>query len=588
MIELKGIRKYFSSNGVTALDGADFDLREGEIHALLGENGAGKSTLMHIMAGYTKPGAPDAAHKPYAAHKHGSIFVDGKEQRFSSPSQCLAAGIGMIRQHPHQVPGFLVWESCIVGSENSPWLNRRPCRERIMEINKRFHFDLPLDVPTENLTVSQGQKAAILSLLLRDVRYLIFDEPTAVLTPDETQNLFELFATLRDQGKGIVLISHKLEETLQIAERVTVLRQGKTQICCKPGDLSDDALYEYIFGDTAVGSKEGSTDYTDYHGRGGRRVRGLRGGTRKGKEEEESSVETLGTTDHSALSLANFTVNVPGRPLIRGINLELPRGKIMGIAGVRDSGLETLELALTGFLPSSGALRINGVDLTGGGSVGNNAGRGGERTVENCGERNSAAKRVRAFRAAGGTYLDTRNEGTMLPIRDLLIIHSHRRFQKRSILNQKKINKWIENIMAAAGISFNNRAADGVASRNAFSAGNFPASGFSGGQLQRLLLAREMEEDGGLLVLSDPGRGLDREYRKTLAALLREKTAEGKAVLIFSTDLEELLALCDSIAVLRDGVFSRVIELDSDDRLSSPETFRNVPEIIREAMVGRT
>jgi len=562
MIELKGIRKYFSSNGVTALDGADFDLREGEIHALLGENGAGKSTLMHIMAGYIKPGAPDAAHKSYAARKQGSIFVNGKEQRFSSPAHALAAGIGMIRQHPHQVPGFLVWESCIVGSENSPWLNRRRYRERIMEIDKRFRFDLPLDVPTENLTVSQGQKAAILSLLLRNARYLIFDEPTAVLTPDETQNLFELFATLRDQGKGIVLISHKLEETLQIADRVTVLRQGKTQICCKAGDLSNDALYQYIFGV---------------------------------KTSVPLCLRVRSSSDHSALSLADFTVNVPGRPLIRGINLELPSGKIMGIAGVRDSGLETLELALTGFLPSLGTLRINGTDLSTSGSAGSGIGRG--RSDTGC---NSAAKRVRAFRAAGETYLDTRNEGTMLPIRDLLIIHSHRRFQKRGILNHKKINQWIENIMAAAGVSFNNRAAAGVVSRSAspagdFSAGNFPASGFSGGQLQRLLLAREMAEHGGLLVLSEPGRSLDREYRKTLAALLRKKTAEGKSVLIFSTDVEELLTLCDSIAVLRDGVFSQVIELDSaanDDHLPdsqrAKETRRRAPEIIREAMVGRT
>ena len=441
-----------------------------------------------------------------------------------------------------------------------------------MEINRRFCFDLPLDDPTENLTVSQGQKAAILNLLLRDVRYLIFDEPTAVLTPSETQNLFELFTTLRNEGRGIVLISHKLEETLQIAGRVTVLRQGKTRVSCKTGDLSSGALYEHIFGDVSASSAVGTNAAS---------------ATSQGEPSGTAQVPStaFGAPDLPALLLRDFNVNVPGRPLIRGINLDLPRGKIMGIAGVRDSGLETLELALTGFLPSSGTLRINGIDLSGGGrnAERHTAERGAGRATKRSG-RNivfSVAKKIRAFRAAGGTYLDTRNEGTTLPVRDLLIIHSHRRLQKRGVLNQKKINSWIEPVLTAAGISFNDKAARTFAD-GTFSAGALPASSFSGGQLQRLLLAREMAEQGVLLVLSDPGRGLDREYRKILAALLREKTAEGKSALIFSTDVEELIALSDTVAVLRNGVFSQVIELSStDSRL-------HAPDLIREAMVGRT
>jgi len=539
MIELKGIRKYFSSNGVRALDGADFTLREGEIHALLGENGAGKSTLMHIMAGFTKPGAPGV--------NPGSISVNGKEQRFSSPARALAAGIGMVRQHPHHITGFTVWENCIAGSREHPpfWLNRRHCREQIQEIDKQFRFNLPLDSPAETLTVSQGQKAAILNLLLRDVRYFIFDEPAAVLTFAETQNLFELFETLRSQGKGIVLISHKLEETLKIANRITVLRQGKTQISCARGELSNNELYNCIFGVASTASIAGISESASDAPEAYHTPSLFTGEGKQKKDKQKKSKLEESKQDVSVFSLRDFTVTVPGRPLIRGLNLELVTGAVMGIAGVRDSGLETLELALTGFLPSTGTLRINGTELY--------------RTAR------TTAQRIRNFRGAGGAYLGTRNEGAMLPIRDLLLIHSHRRFNDSGFLEWKKINLWIESIMATAKLPCKD---------------NVPGSALSGGQLQRLLLTREMAEQSDLFVLSDPGRNLDSQYRKIIAALLREKTAEGKSALIFSTDVEELLAFADSIAVLRDGVFSCVIDLN-DSREKD-----QVREMIHKAMVG--
>lgn len=509
MVELKGIRKYFSSNNVTALDGADFNLREKEIHALLGENGAGKSTLMHIMAGFIKSDS-------------GVITVDGKEQRFSSPAGGLAEGIGMIRQQPYHVPGFLVWESCVVGAEQNSflWLNRRHYREEVKKLNDRLGFELPLDVPAETLTVSQGQKAAILGMLLQNVQYLIFDEPTAVLTPTETQNLFKLFVTLRSQRKGIVLISHKLDETLKIADRITVLRQGKTQICCTRRELSGDELYNRIFGKALLFPIAQQAHSS-------------------GAAEDDKQKQPV-------LVLRDFEVNVPGRPIIRGINLELERGKILGVAGVRDSGLETLELAITGFLPWSGTLCVNGTKL---------AANGG-----------SSAKRINAFRVTGGVYLGAKNEGTTLSIRDMLLIHAHRRFQKRGVLDKRAINEWIQKIMDKAGIPY-----------NATVHGSVYGSALSGGQLQRLLLAREMAEPGALLVLSDPCRGLDRQYRQSAAALLQKKTADGSAVLIFSTDTEELLTLSDSVAVLRDGVLSRVLSDKNSLTLDA----------IREAMVGR-
>ncbi|MDR3161283.1 MAG: ATP-binding cassette domain-containing protein, partial [Spirochaetaceae bacterium] len=235
MVELKGIGKYFSSNGVQALDRADFDLLPGEIHALVGENGAGKSTLMHIMAGYLKPGA-------------GTVCLDGRERNFRSPADALASGIGMVRQHPSLVPGFAVWEDCVLGGEPraGPFLNRKAARNLVRRLSDRWGFGLPIDRPTDTLTVSLRQKAAILALLLRKAAYLIFDEPTAVLTPGETAGLFALFSQLRSDGKGIVLISHKLEETLSLADRVTVLRKGRTAAVYSAASLDQTALISLI------------------------------------------------------------------------------------------------------------------------------------------------------------------------------------------------------------------------------------------------------------------------------------------------------------------------------------------------------
>ena len=523
MVELKNIYRYFSSNGIKALNGADFDLREGEIHVLLGENGAGKSTLMHIMAGFLKPGGEKFHGNP------GAVFVNGKEKHFSSPSHSLNAGIGMVRQHPHQIPGFSVWENCITGSQKYPalFVNRRYYRKQVSDLNERLCFDLPLDSPTEKLSVSQGQKAALLNLLLRKTQFLIFDEPAAVLSHVETENLFNLLELLRDEGRGIVLISHKLEEALKIADRVTVLRRGKTQICCKPFEVSNEDLYDLIFG-----IKTNDSSYYE--------LAAISLASFPGTKVPDIKIK------QNAVTLENFKVNVPGHPLIRSLNLKIVRGTIMGIAGVRDSGSETLELALSGFLPFKGKLIVNETELSG--------------------TEKSAAKRIKKFRSAGCCYLGQRNEGEFLPIRDILLIHAHSRFQKFGFLNIPQINKWTLDLMAAANVPRRK---------------NANAAAFSGGQLQRMLLTREMAGSSAFTILSEPARGLDMRYRKRLAALLREKAAEDTAILIFSADIEELIKLSDSVAVLRGGTISKIVELKNINNQQKAK------EIIQSAMVGK-
>ncbi|MDR1373620.1 MAG: ATP-binding cassette domain-containing protein [Treponema sp.] len=509
-IELKGIQKYFPVNGVQALEDADFELKPGEIHALLGENGAGKSTLMHVMAGYLKPDS-------------GFLVTGGALRRcFSSPAKALAAGIGMVRQHPHPVPGLKVWEDCTLGAEGGFLLHPAKARRRAAELSERWSFDLPMDSPAESLTVSQRQKAAVLALLLKGVRWFVFDEPAAVLSPKEAAALFDLFRGLRNEGRGIVLISHKLDEALDLADRVTVIRRGKTLGARKAASLSAGELRELIFG--AAGSIPAANTQT---GTAPAKSAGKDAGNGGGFDSAAGPAEPL-------LLLRDLKAEIPGRPFIRNISLELRAGEILGVTGVRDSGLETLELAVTGFLgvpgrssstrraDLSGLVRIRGRDVSD----------------------------VRSFREAGGAYLGADRLGVNLapelPLRESLIIHAWRRSRlgfwgKFGIMNKKFLDARCRAIMNHAGIS-----------RSSGNRGN----SFSGGMLQRILLCRELEENASLLVLAEPGWGLDQVGRTRMAGELRACAASGKGVLLFSTDVDELLSVCSEIAVLFNGMVS--------------------------------
>ncbi|MDR0496324.1 MAG: ATP-binding cassette domain-containing protein [Treponema sp.] len=485
MVELRNISKYFPSNGVMALENASLTLRPGEIHALLGENGTGKSTLMHILAGYFQQSS-------------GSVFVDSRERSFSSPAAALALGIGMVRQHPGFIRGFKVWEDCILGAERpacrtngDKWrnllFNPGKARKRLEELSRRWNFDLPLDDRAESLTVSQRQKSAVLSLLLRDVRYFIFDEPTAVLTKGETQSLFGLLNFLRDDGRGIIFITHKLDEALAVSGRVTIIRRGATLENRDTKDLSIEELQRQI----------GACHLSEY--------------LPKGACHPFEPV----------LSIRDLTISPPGLPHVENINLKLTGGMIMGIAGVRDAGLETLELALTGFLSCSGSIALNGHEIAG--------------------------KGVLAFRNAGGAYLGADRLGnnliTALPLIESLMIHAHRKARRGIFLDIKRVNDYCRDIMKRAGI------ARSVSDR---------ASSFSGGMLQRILLAREFAENPSLLVLAEATSGLDEANRFILLKELREYTRQGGAALLFSSDTEELISLADEVLMLRNGVLTAI------------------------------
>jgi simple sugar transport system ATP-binding protein len=537
VVELRHIQKIFASNGVAALDNAEFELRDGEIHALLGENGAGKSTLMHIMAGFLTPGA-------------GHILLDGAERHFRTPADALAAGIGMVRQYPRMTRGFTVWEDCILGAEPHCMglVRRRKARERVRSISERWLLDLPLDKTVDALTISQRQKAAVLALLFRGesagaaepgIGHFIFDEVTAALSPGETEGMLLLFKRLKEEGKGIVIISHKLEETAGLADRVTVLRRGKTVAFGAASSLDAATIGALMFGtEREEAAGRGETDSARH--------------SQLTHKTAPAKTHTARAATPAGLQVQGLALEVRGRPFIRNVTIDLPPGKIVGIAGVRDSGLETLELGITGFLaPAAGKITLGGRDIGG--------------------------KGPGAFREAGGAYISADRSGTALApelsIRDNCIIHLHRRARcglwgALGIMDRRFIAGETRNIMAAAKVAGNPRAA---------------ADSLSGGMQQRIILAREFAEDPAILVLAEPGWGLDQSSREGLHAQLREQAAQGKGALLFSTDLDELLALSEEILTLRNGEFSDRMAISPN---SSAQEIRELKERIGRAMIG--
>jgi simple sugar transport system ATP-binding protein len=528
-IEMRRIRKTFPANGVTALDGADIRLFPGTIHALLGENGAGKSTLMHILAGFLQA-------------DEGAVFVEGRPAAFRSPAHALAAGIGMVRQRPLLCPGLSVWEACVLGAEASrhaglPLLApyRRRAREKARALDAAWRFGLPLDEPSENLSAAERQLASILALLLSGARFLIFDEPTAVLGEEESARLYALWRRLASDGAGIMLISHKLEETLALASSFTVLRKGAVAL---DGTVSLCGEAEIL--DAMFGSAENEAV--------GAAVREAACGGRR-----DTGAQTI-------LEARGFSVAEPGFPVLRDISFKAAAGEILGIAGVKESGTETLELSLAGFLRHvRGNLTLCGSDIAG--------------------------KGPRVFRQRGGAYLSAGRKRVgehqfitprddRLSLKNNLLIHAHRRFYKTGILgwwkvlDGEKVRRFLSKILKKADID--RRAEEKLGS-------------LSGGMSQRALGEREFAEDPRLLLFAEPAWGLDRRRRERFFRFLRERADEGRAVILFFADLDDIVAACDRILVLRNGQWTAEIRphggADGAARLISR---------IKKAMAGRT
>ncbi|MDR1257355.1 MAG: ATP-binding cassette domain-containing protein [Spirochaetaceae bacterium] len=509
MIELRRIYKTFPSNGARALEGASLELRPGEIHAVFGENGAGKSTLMQILAGFERPDS-------------GEIIVDGKLRRFLSPAGALALGIGMVRQRPELCPGLRVWEACVLGAEarRGPFMLRAVSRSEVVRLSREWGFDLPADAAVESLDAAGRQRAAVLAALLRKIRFIIFDEPTAVLNQLESERFFALVRRLSESGLSPVIVSHKIDETLALAGRATVLRKGITAAVLDRREFDTRKIAALMFGSEPPETSSAAGGFS-----GGDENESLR--------PPPAKIHPPKYAENVRLEVRNLSAGGAGCPAIRAVSMELRGGAIYGLAGVRESGVERLMLAIAGCLrPASGSVMIDGRPLDG--SV-------------SCFRQNGGA-----CLGMGGAVASWDGETSLA---DNLAIHAHRRFphprpalKRTGWLDFRSLREWVSTLLRGAGINFSPR----VKIRS-----------LSGGMLQNLLTRRELAENASVILMSEPGWGLDTRRRRALFGLLRSEADNGKTALLFLSDLSDLLEVTDEVFVMCGGGISLHLTRDA-------------------------
>lgn len=474
VVSMRGIVKRFP--GVLANDHVDFDLRKGEIHALLGENGAGKSTLMNILAGLYHPDG-------------GTILVGGMPVSFGSPRQAIQAGIGMIHQHFMLVPSQTVTENILLGLDQPRFRMRLARYEReIAELGERFGMKVDPRASIWQLSVGEQQRVEILKMLYRGADILIMDEPTAVLAPREVEELFHTLRSMASQGKSIIFISHKLHEVTQICDRLSVMRRGKMTAAGIPiQGVTRNDLARLMVGREVIFSLE--------------------------KQPVQPGKPILTIHDLHA-------ENDKGLPALRGISLEVRQGEILGLAGVAGNGQRELADVITGLRKAKrGRVVVDGEDITN--------------------------KPVKAGIRKGVSHIpeDRTHVGSApnLSITDNVIMKKY---------NQAPIGRgWMLNMIAANGYARDLKQIYEIAAPNL----DTPVRLLSGGNLQRVILAREISSRPALMVAMQPTRGLDVGAIEGVHRLLLTQRENGAAILLISEELEELIDLSDRVAVIYEG-----------------------------------
>jgi general nucleoside transport system ATP-binding protein len=468
LVVMEGITKRFP--GVVANDRVDLDLRRGEIHALIGENGAGKSTLMRVLYGLYPPDG-------------GRVVVRGEEARIHSPRQAIALGIGMVHQHFVLVDRFTVTENIVLGAEGGSVLDLDRAAERVTELARSYGFAVRPGALVEDLSVGEEQRVEILKALYRGVDILILDEPTAVLTPSEANELFDNLRKLRADGKTVVFISHKLDEVLAIADRITVLRRGRVVGETAPARTSKEQLAEMMVGRPVLFRLE--------------------------KPEVQVGEAVLRVED----------LEVAGK--LNGVELEVRSGEVLGVAGVEGNGQLELAEALIGLQRvDAGRVLLDGRDVAG-------------QTVGEIRDRGVAY--IPEDRQDRGLVLDmTLWENSVLGRQSKPGVVS-----RLGLLMIRKIKEWAARLTKA----FDVRA----------TSIQVPAATLSGGNQQKLILARELEETPRLLIAHQPTRGLDVGAIEFVWRKILEQKALGAGVLLISAELEEIYELSDRIVTIYEG-----------------------------------
>jgi len=482
VLDAKGITKRFP--GVLANDHVDFDLRQGEIHALLGENGAGKSTLMNVMYGLYKADS-------------GEVLVDGKVMELHSSKDAIQHGIGMVHQHFMLIPVFTVTENIMLGAETDHRevkseaalvkLDRKEVAQKVADLSHQYGLDVDPEAIVGDLPVGVQQRVEIVKALYRKANILILDEPTAVLTPQEAEDLFDIMHQLTDKGVSIIFITHKLKEVLAIADRITVMRAGRVVGTTVPAETNEAGLASMMVGREVILTVQKKPAQP---------------------EDEILKVNDLHVRD------------IRGLESVRGVSFSVRAGEVLGIAGVQGNGQTELAEALTGLRPvESGHFTLSGKDLTG--------------------------KSPRPITETGLAHIpeDRQRHGLVLSytVADNMVLADYYqpRFSKGIVIQQNQVDANARKLIKEYDVR---------------TPSPFTAAGkLSGGNQQKVIIARELSRPVKLVIASQPTRGLDVgsiEYIHKEIIIMRDR---GVAVLLISAELDEILSLADRIAVMYRG-----------------------------------
>ncbi|MGG7143528.1 ABC transporter ATP-binding protein [Clostridium nigeriense] len=487
VVEMINIRKEFP--GIVANDNVTLQLKKGEIHALLGENGAGKSTLMGMLFGMYQPEA-------------GKIKVNGKEVKITSPNVANELGIGMVHQHFKLVENFTVTENIILGLEPKKFLtvDIKSAAKKIEELSKAYGLNVDPYAKIEDISVGMQQRVEILKMLYRNADVLIFDEPTAVLTPQEIEDLIVIMKNLIKEGKSIIIITHKLKEIKEAADRCTVIRRGKYIGTVDVKKTSEEEMARMMVG-RQVSFKV---------------------------EKDESKPGDI------VLKIENLSVKNSKKVLgLKNFNLEVKKGEIVGIAGVEGNGQTELVEAITGMRNvDSGKIFFNGKDIT----------------------KDSIRKRIDEGiahipedRHKRGLILDYTMEDNMV-----LKAYKNQPFSKNGLINREEVRKYSDEIIE----TFDVRSGEGGASI---------ARSLSGGNQQKGIIGREILSNPDLLIAVQPTRGLDVGSIEYIHKRLVEQRDNGKAVLLVSLELDEVLNVSDRIAIVNNGELVGIVNSSETD-----------------------
>lgn len=486
ILDMQNITKIFP--GVKANDNVNLSIKKGEIHALVGENGAGKTTLMNVLYGLYEP-------------EGGQVFYEGKKVNLKGPQDAIKLGIGMVHQHFMLVDPLTVTENIVLGSEprSGLMLDQKTAKKEVEEISEKYGLFVDPEAKIIDISVGMQQRVEIIKTLYRGAELLIFDEPTAVLTPQEIDELFEIFRSLKEQGKTIIFITHKLKEVKEVSDRITVLRSGKSIDTVNTEDVSEEDVAELMVGRQVLLEVEK---------------------TEANPGAEIFSVENLNIKDNR------------GIPAVKDVSLSVSKGEILGIAGVEGNGQSELIEAITGLRDIvSGKIKLRDKDIS----------KYNARQIKR-----EKVAHIPEDRQKRGLVMD-------FDLKENIILgyHDLEPFSKNGIMQHDNIAQYTEDLIEKYDI----RGAGMEAQ----------AKNLSGGNQQKLIVAREFSHDPEFLIASQPTRGVDVGSIEFIHKQIIDRRDEGAGVLLVSAELSEVLSLSDRIAVIFEGEIVDVLKASETD-----------------------